>query len=64
MPVSADRELSEWMAAPPPDGKALTIVAGGHVFQWWRKGRSHRDERELWRVASDESHVGASPKST
>lgn len=51
MPISADRNLTEYMAAPAPDGTSLTLVARGtSLFTWWRKGRSHADESELWRV--------------
>ena len=54
MPISADRDLTEYMAAPAPDGTSLTLVARGtSLFSWWRKGRSHIDESELWRVRMD-----------
>lgn len=53
MAVSADPEQRESMAAPAPDGRSLTLVAHGAVWQWWRKGRSHHDESELWRVQLD-----------
>ena len=49
MPVSADRYASEFHAAPTPDGKRLLFVARGFgISQWWRKGRSHLDESEIW----------------
>jgi Tol biopolymer transport system component/C-terminal processing protease CtpA/Prc len=49
MPVSADRYASEFHAAPTPDGKRLLFVARGvGNAQWWRKGRSHLDESEIW----------------
>ncbi|MBM3765105.1 MAG: peptidase S41 [Acidobacteria bacterium] len=49
MPVSADRYASEFHAAPTPDGKRLLFVARGlGMTQWWRKGRSHIDESEIW----------------
>lgn len=54
MPVAADREIGESMAAPAPDGRAITIVARGNaVWDWWRRGRAHIDETELWRVRID-----------
>jgi len=47
--VSADRYASEFHAAPTPDGKRLLFVARGiGATQWWRKGRSHLDESEIW----------------
>ncbi len=49
MEVTADRYDSEFMAAPSPDGSALAFVAHGFgASQWWRHGRSHLDESELW----------------
>ncbi len=49
MQVSADRFTSEFFAAPSPDGKTLAFAARGiSAGQWWRKGRSHIDESELW----------------
>jgi Tol biopolymer transport system component/C-terminal processing protease CtpA/Prc len=47
--VSADRYASEFHAAPTPDGKRLLFAARGFgATQWWRKGRSHLDESEIW----------------
>ncbi|MFB3855271.1 MAG: S41 family peptidase [Vicinamibacterales bacterium] len=58
MPVSADRYTSEFFAAPSPDGTKLAFSARGNgVSQWWRNGRSHLDESELWLL-----HDGASPR--
>lgn len=49
MPVSADRYANEFFAAPSPDGSTLAFSARGTASaQWWRKGRSHLDEAELW----------------
>ena len=60
MPVAADRYAAEFMAAPAPDGDAIAIVGRGFgLSQWWRKGRSHLDESELWVVRGDGS---AAPK--
>jgi Tol biopolymer transport system component/C-terminal processing protease CtpA/Prc len=56
MPVAADRYASEFMAAAAPNGDAVAIVARGFgLSQWWRKGRSHLDESELWIVRGDGS---------
>ncbi|MCY7344827.1 MAG: hypothetical protein LH614_01295 [Pyrinomonadaceae bacterium] len=49
MTVSADRYTSEFFAAPAPDGISLAFSARGIANgQWWRKGRSHIDESEIW----------------
>jgi Tol biopolymer transport system component/C-terminal processing protease CtpA/Prc len=56
MTVAADRYASEFMGAPSPDGSMTAIVARGMAqSQWWRKGRSHLDESELWLVTGDGS---------
>ncbi|QJR37917.1 S41 family peptidase [Gemmatimonas groenlandica] len=56
MPVAADRFASEFMSAPNADGSITAIVARGFgLSQWWRKGRSHLDESELWLVRGDGS---------
>ena len=55
MPIAADRYASEFMAAPSPNGDAVAIVGRGFALsQWWRKGRSHLDESELWIVRPGE----------
>jgi len=47
--VSADRFTSEFFAAPAPDGISFAFSARGFAnAQWWRKGRSHIDESEIW----------------
>lgn len=49
MPVTADRYANEFYGAPSPDGKTLAFSARGIASsQWWRKGRSHLDEAEIW----------------
>jgi Tol biopolymer transport system component len=49
MAVSADRYANEFLGAPSPDGTALAFSARGTASsQWWRKGRSHLDEAEIW----------------
>jgi tricorn protease len=48
-PISADRYLNEYFAAPAPDGQSVALSARGNASaQWWRKGHSHLDESELW----------------
>jgi Tol biopolymer transport system component len=61
MPVAADRYAAEFMAAPAPNGDAIAIVGRGFgLSQWWRKGRSHLDESELWVVRPGDG--SAAPK--
>lgn len=49
MPVSNDRYTNEFFSAPSPDGINLAFSARGiSNGQWWRNGRSHIDETELW----------------
>lgn len=49
MPVSRELYLSEFQAAPSPDGTRLALMARGiSDGQWWRNGHSHIDETELW----------------
>jgi tricorn protease len=47
--VSRERFLSEFNAAPSPDGSSIALMAKGiGNVQWWRNGHSHIDETELW----------------
>jgi len=49
MPVSADRFVNEFQAAPAPDGSTIAFAARGNGDQqWWRHGHSHLDESEIW----------------
>jgi len=49
MPVTNDRYVTEYHAAPSPDGASLAFTARGYTFgQWWRHGHSHIDESEIW----------------
>lgn len=49
MQVSADRYTAEYFAAPSPDGSSIAFSARGIANgQWWRNGRSHLDESEIW----------------
>lgn len=52
MPVAAAADAYETMAAPAPDGRSV-VVAGHGTVAWTRRGRSHADETELWRVSLD-----------
>lgn len=54
MQVSHDRYTSEFQAAPAPDGNSIAFTARGiGNSQWWRKGRSHIDESEIWLKTGD-----------
>lgn len=60
MPVAADRYANEFMAAPSPTGDVTALVARGFAqSQWWRRGRSHLDESELWLVRGDGARAPA-----
>ncbi|QMW02548.1 S41 family peptidase [Spirosoma foliorum] len=49
LPVTADRYANEFYGTPSPDGKTVAFSARGIASnQWWRKGRSHLDEAEIW----------------
>jgi tricorn protease len=49
MPVSDKRFVTEFFAAPSPDGKTIALSAKGFgASQWWRNGHSHIDESEVW----------------
>lgn len=52
--ISNDRYTSEFYAAPSPDGNSLVFSARGIANgQWWRNGRSHIDESEIWLKKGD-----------
>ena len=58
MKVSADSYTGEFFAAPSPDGRDVAFSARGNgASQWWRHGRSHLDESELWLL-----HDGPEPR--
>lgn len=62
MQVSADRYTSEYFSAPSPDGSSLAFSARGTANgQWWRKGRSHLDETEIW-LKKGESYERIAPR--
>ena len=48
MQISADRYTSEYSASPLADGSFVFAARGIGGGQWWRKGRSHIDESEIW----------------
>jgi len=54
MPVTDNRYTNEFFASPSPDGKNLAFNARGVAsHQWWRNGRSHLDESEIWLLHQD-----------
>jgi tricorn protease len=56
MMVTDERMINEYNAAPSPDGKSLALVGYGSASgQWWRHGRSHMDETQLW-LLDDSRH--------
>jgi len=65
MTVAADRYATEFFGAPSPDGNTLVVSARGTASgQWWRNGRSHLDEAELWLVRSGAAGNVASNSAT
>jgi tricorn protease len=51
MEVAGDRYTNEYFSASSPDGSMLAITARATASgQWWRNGRSHLDEAEIWIV--------------
>ncbi|MBJ7484703.1 MAG: PD40 domain-containing protein [Brevundimonas sp.] len=47
--VSREQYLSEFQAAPSPDGQSIALMARGFSNgQWWRNGSSHIDQSEIW----------------
>lgn len=53
MLVSADRYTSEFQSTPLADGSIVFAARGNSAAQWWRRGRSHLDESELWQKNGD-----------
>lgn len=59
MEVAGDRYTNEYFSSPSPDGAALAVTARATASaQWWRNGRSHLDEAEVWIVRGG----GTSPR--
>lgn len=57
MEVAGDRYTNEYFSSESPNGGAIAITARATASaQWWRNGRSHLDEAEVW-IARD----GATP---
>ena len=48
MQISFDRYTTEFQTAPAPDGSIAFSARGNSLGQWWRRGRSHLDESEIW----------------
>lgn len=48
MELSSDRYTNEFGAAPLLDGSMVFAARGISSNQWWRRGRSHIDETEIW----------------
>jgi len=58
MPVTNERMMYEYFAAPSPDGKSVAFVASGFAnAQWWRKGHSHMDESQIFTVDADHHYT-------
>lgn len=51
--VSADRYTNEFWSTNLADGSILFSARGIANGQWWRKGRSHIDETEIWQKSGD-----------
>src|SRR5215213_2002560 len=51
--VSADRYTNEFWSTNLADGSILFSARGISNGQWWRKGRSHIDETEIWQKSGD-----------
>jgi tricorn protease len=56
MEVAGDRYTNEYFSTESPDGGAVAITARATASaQWWRNGRSHLDEAEVWIARSGAS---------
>ena len=53
MQVSSDRYTTEFQSTPLADGSIIFAARGNSAGQWWRRGRSHLDESELWHKTGD-----------
>jgi Tol biopolymer transport system component/C-terminal processing protease CtpA/Prc len=66
MAVAADRYETEFFAAPARDEADLIAIATRARMahsQWWRNGRAHIDESEIWTVR-EATRSGAAPSYT
>jgi tricorn protease len=58
MPVTSERMMYEYFAAPSPDGRSVAFVASGFAnSQWWRKGHSHMDESQIFTFDADHHYT-------
>ena len=49
MIIADTRYVSEYQGVPSPDGKTIAVVTHGiGGAQWWRNGRSHLDESQIY----------------
>ena len=63
MPVTDDRYVNEFSAAPAPDGQRFAFVARGVAStQWWRNGSSHLDQSELWLREANGAYLELTPR--
>ena len=53
MQISSDRFTNEFESTPLADGSIIFAARGNSASQWWRRGRSHLDESELWQKTGD-----------
>ena len=53
MQISSDRFTNEFESTPLADGSIIFAARGNSASQWWRRGRSHLDESELWQKSGD-----------
>jgi len=53
MQVSNDRYTTEFAASPTSDGSLIFAARGIGAGQWWRRGRSHIDESEIWQKTGE-----------
>lgn len=51
--VSSDRYTTEFGSSPLADGSIVFAARGIGAGQWWRRGRSHIDESEIWQKTGD-----------
>jgi Tol biopolymer transport system component/C-terminal processing protease CtpA/Prc len=51
--VSADRYTNEFWSTNLADGSIIFSARGLSNSQWWRKGRSHIDETEIWQKSGE-----------
>lgn len=61
MVVAGDVYEGEYFSAPGPDGMLAISTRGDQArSQWWRNGRSHMDESEIW-IVDEASEEGGAP---